>query len=182
MPLKGLHVLLKAMAVVKRTYPDIMLRIAGDDITKIKTISDIKYYTGYGKIIRDLIKRLKLEDNVHFLGRLNAESMKSEYLSANVYVLSSSIENSPNSLGEAQLLGVPCIASYVGGVPDMIPCKDCGLLYRYDDFRVLALLIVDVFKNSPIFDNTVMRQVAASRHSPDANCLTLLGIYNTIIG
>ena len=50
----------------------------------------------------------------------------------------SSIENSPNSLGEAQLLGVPCIASDVGGVTDMIPNKECGIIYRFEEVELLA--------------------------------------------
>lgn len=44
-------------------------------------------------------------------------------LNANMFLLPSAIENSPNALGEAQMLGVPCVSSRVGGVEDMILIK-----------------------------------------------------------
>ena len=59
-----------------------------------------------------------MEDKIEFLGRLSAEGMKQAYLDANVFVMPSTIENSPNSLGEAMLLGVPCVAADVGGVAE----------------------------------------------------------------
>ena len=68
-------------------------------------------------MIMSYMRIRELEDKVSFLGPLNAEQMKAEYLRSNVFLCPSSIENSPNSLGEAQMLGVPCVASYVGGIP-----------------------------------------------------------------
>ena len=59
------------------------------------------------------------EDQFEFEGFLSAEKMKRLLLESNVFVCPSSIENSPNSLGEAMLLGVPCVASDVGGIADM---------------------------------------------------------------
>jgi glycosyltransferase involved in cell wall biosynthesis len=41
--------------------------------------------------------------------------MKSEYLNCKVFVSPSPIENSPNSVWDAEILGVPTVASYVGG-------------------------------------------------------------------
>ncbi len=61
-----------------------------------------------------------MRSKIHFLGSLDAEKMKQAYLDANVFVLPSTIENSPNSLGEAMLLGVPCVAADVGGVTDLL--------------------------------------------------------------
>lgn len=46
--------------------------------------------------------------------------MIEQYLKAHIFVCPSSVENSPNSLGEAQLLGVPCIGSIAGGIPSML--------------------------------------------------------------
>lgn len=63
--------------------------------------------------------------------------MKQEYLNANVFICPSSLENSPNSLGEAQILGTPCLASYVGGIPDMMFGNE-GYLYRFEEIEMLA--------------------------------------------
>ena len=71
--------------------------------------------------------------------------MKKEYLKANVYVLPSSVENSPNSLGEAMLLGVPCIASYAGGIPSMAEDKKEARLVPACDVDALASAIAGIF-------------------------------------
>lgn len=177
-PLKGLHQVLKAMPLILRKYPDTIIRVAGQDITKVSSLRDYMHFTGYGKYIKNLIKNLKLEDKVIFTGALNAEEMKSEYLSTNVFVCPSSIENSPNSLGEAQILGVPCIASYVGGVPDMmIGCEEN--LYRFEEIEMLAYKICQIFNNA---ERTVdMRSVAIRRHDQLANATMLYYIYRSII-
>lgn len=145
-PIKGLHFLIKALKVVKQKYPDVTLVVAGSDVTKsrggIKSLLQISFY---GLYIRYLISKYKLTNNVLFTGPLDVNEMKKQYLDANVYVLPSIVENSPNSLGEAMLLGVPCIASYVGGIPDFIRNNETGFLYPFHDYHILTQRILDVF-------------------------------------
>lgn len=177
-PIKGLHQVLKAMPLILRHYPDVTVRVAGADITKYKSLKDILKLSGYGKYIRTLIRKYGLTDKVLFTGSLNAQEMKSEYLKANVFVCPSSIENSPNSLGEAQILGTPCIASYVGGVMDMMKGnEDC--LYRFEDVEMLAERICKVFSDAGKQVN--MRLVASERHNPQKNAKMLYLIYKAII-
>jgi Glycosyltransferase len=107
--------------------------------------------------------------------------MKNEYLKANVFLSASTIENSPNSLGEAQLLGVPCLASYVGGVPDMIPNERCGQMYRFEDSEAMVYKIAQVFEQSKDFDNTEMRRVASERHSVACHVSDTIKIYRQIM-
>ncbi len=180
-PLKGLHFLLNALAIVKKYYHDVQLHVAGIDITARKhTLRGIYAYSGYGKYIKHLIRSNNLQDNVFFTGPLSSAQMKEALLNTNVFVCASTIENSPNSLGEAQIIGVPCVSSFVGGVPDMIPNEQCGLLYRCEDVQVLAFLICKVFKESSMFDNTEMRRIAKERHNPLDNASRLIAIYNSI--
>ena len=84
---------------------------------------------------------------MQFTGSLREDQMIAEYLNAHLFICPSSIENSPNSLGEAQLLGVPVIASYVGGVPDMVTHGETGLLYRFEEVEMLAEGIRNLFMN-----------------------------------
>lgn len=180
-PVKGLHILLEALYRVRKHYPSAMLRIAGPNILKRGSLYDRLKKDGYSKIIKALIKKYGLQSAIKFLGPLNAEQMKREYLKSNVFVSPSSIENSPNSLGEAQILGVPCIASYVGGVPDFIPNINCGYMYRFEDVDVLTEQICDVFIKSAKFDNRIMREVALKRHDSEQNTLEMVKIYKTIM-
>lgn len=104
--------------------------------------------------------------------------MITEYLNCNVFVCPSSIENSPNSLGEAQILGVPCIGSYAGGIPDMMIGLE-SYLFRFDDIDMLSYLLCRVFeeKNN---NNLNCITIAEARHDPIKNNNVLLDIYRNI--
>lgn len=177
-PIKGLHQVLKAMPIILRHYPDASIRIAGADITKSRTLSEKLRLSGYGRYIKRLINKNALEDKVVFTGSLNGEQMKQEYLRTNVFVCPSTIENSPNSLGEAQILGTPCIASYVGGIPDMMKGNEENL-YRFEEVEMLAEKVCRVFADAE--KQVDMHVIAAERHSSNLNCSVLLSIYKTII-
>lgn len=180
-PLKGLHQVLKALPTILERYPDTVVRIAGKDMLADSSFKDKLLRTSYSAYIRKLVHSLDLTDHVCFMGPLNANEMIKEYLSANVFVLPSSIENSPNSLGEAQLLGVPCVASYVGGVMDMIPNSSCGHMYRFEEIEMLTDLICSIFDLQCRICNEKKIEVAFSRHNPANNLLSLIGIYNSIV-
>lgn len=177
-PIKGLHQVLKAMPFILRHYPDTSIRIAGADITKSSTLSEKLRLSGYGRYIKRLINKNALEDKVTFTGSLNGEQMKQEYLRTNVFVCPSTIENSPNSLGEAQILGTPCIASYVGGIPDMMKENEENL-YRFEEVEMLAEKVCRVFADAE--KQVDMHVIAAERHSSKLNCGILLSIYKNII-
>lgn len=176
-PIKGMHQLLKAMPLVLSHYPDTRIRIAGLNITHNKGKWGLFHFTSYGKIIKKQILRYNLEDKVFFIGNLNAIEMRDEYLRCNIFVSPSTIENSPNSIGEAQILGTPVIASYVGGVPDMMKGNEENL-YRFEEVEMLAYKICRLFNNR---DKTKsMIDVANERHNGVKNIKQLLLIYNEI--
>jgi glycosyltransferase involved in cell wall biosynthesis len=67
---------------------------------------------------------------------LSAQQMKEEYLKCGLFICCSANENSPNSLGEAMLLGVPCVAAMVGGIPSLFEDGRDGIGYSTDDIEV----------------------------------------------
>lgn len=181
--IKGLHQVLIVVGLLIIEYPKIKIRIAGANIIKHTAIIDKIKLSGYGSYIRDLIKKLNLNEHVHFTGTLTEEQMVNEYKNAHLFICPSSIENSPNSLGEAQIIGVPCIASYVGGVPDMITHGETGLLYRFEEVEMLAEHIRSIFSNDnlahKLSSNGIM--VAEVRHNRVINLNKTLEIYQEII-
>ena len=76
--------------------------------------------------------------NVRFLGPFDAPAMRDRYLRTHVYVSPSTIENSPNSVGEAMLLGCPVVSSNVGGVSDLLYHGKEGFLYQTSAPYMLA--------------------------------------------
>ncbi|MGN0602102.1 MAG: glycosyltransferase family 4 protein [Oscillospiraceae bacterium] len=179
LPLKGAHMLVKAVSMLKDKYPDIRLKIAGADITQGNKIKG----SSYGLYLKKLIKQEKVIENVEFIGPQNALQMKRQLLSCNVFVSPSSIENSPNSLGEAMLLGVPCISSDVGGVADMLVHKKEGYVYPFDEYYMLAYYIDKAFEaKDTITEMTVnARKHAEKTHDPEMNSDQVMRIYKDII-
>ena len=181
-PIKGFHILLKAVSLLKREFPLIEIRVAGESFSRKPSISDKLKLTGYwyGKYIYSLIEKSNL--SVTFLGVLNTEDMRDEFLNCHVTVCPSSIENSPNSIGEAQILGTPVIASYVGGVPDMVHHENTGLLYRFEEPELLANCIRRLFTNNDLASEISMNAIvrATERHSSKKIVKDLLSIYSEL--
>lgn len=179
-PIKGFHYFLKALVMIKRKYPDVKVYVAGDRLDA-ETLKNKILKSSYQRYIRRLLLRHGLNKNVVFLGRLSSKEMLERYINANVSVLCSSTENSPNSLGEAMILGVPVIASNVGGVPDMLSSAD-EEMYVFDDSYELARKINCIFEKK---DKTMLdrdnRIVKAKRlFDLNQNTKNFLDAYNTV--
>lgn len=141
--LKGGHVLLKALALVKKKYPDVkavfLLQNADDGKFRINN--------GYGKIIHKLIQDFSLEENVLFIPPQNTSGVISNMLRCHCAVIPSAMENASATLREAMHLGVPCIASYRGGMAELIDEGNDGMLYDFEEYEVLADKICRIFSD-----------------------------------
>lgn len=182
-PYKGLHMLLMAASILKRDFPNLSIRIGGSDFTKTNKLSEKLRITSYGKYINNLINSYDLSLNVEFIGPINAEEMVSEYQNANVFVCPSSIENSPNSVGEAQIIGTPVIASYVGGIPDMVTHGESGLLYRFEEVEMLANYVKSIFQDPDLAIHLSRNGIfdAEQRHDRDFNVKQMVSIYSSLL-
>ena len=181
-PLKGFHYLLQALEWIKEKYPDVTVNVAGNSLVNYKTIKDKIKISAYGKYLRKLIKNLRMEEKIVFLGKLSAEEMKTQYLKCHTFVCASSLENSPNSVAEAMLLGTPIVASYTGGIPSMICHEEEGFLFKKGDIADLAESIIETWKDEYRVDimNKNARMRARKVHDADENYKALLKIYRSI--
>ena len=180
-PIKGFHLMLEAFALIKKKYPDAILYTTGNNIEE-QNLS-MKFREGsYTKYLRKLIRTYQLEESVKFIGLLNEQEMCKRYLKSNVFVSCSSIENSPNSVGEAMLLGVPTISSDVGGVRNMLTdCVD-GYIYPADEPYMIAYYVDCLFSNQKIMEefSNNSRLHALKTHDREKNAEKLLKIYKVI--
>lgn len=182
-PIKGLHFIVEAANILKNEYPDIKVYVAGNNITKSDTIKEKMKITGYGKYIRNLIKKYDLEKNIIFTGMLDSQGMVNRLLNSNAFVQTSAIENSPNSLGEAMLLGVPCVASYVGGTCDMLEHGKEGLLYTYTEPAILAQYIKRIFEDDELCMEYSKNAINKANITHDKERITqeTIDMYNDIL-
>lgn len=183
-PIKGFHILLKAAAILRAKYHDLKIYVPSRTMYPLAMKRNSLLNSDYVNYIVKLIKNNKLQDNIVFLGSLDAEKMCETYLKSNVFVCPSCIENSSNSLGEAMLLGMPIVAAYVGGMPSMMSHEKEGLFYPYIEEYTLAGNIDYLFQNSneAIQYGTNARIRAHVTHNAERNIETLLNCYEDIKG
>lgn len=182
-PIKGLHQVVRALPYIKDKYPDVKVYIAGDSPYKKNNLKSYIKSLGYGSYIHSLIKKYETEKNIYFVGKLNEREMCEYYQRAHVFICPSTIENVPNSVAEAQMLGTPCIASYVGGNNSLIEHGVDGLLYRFEEYEMLAKYVCDIFGNDEMalrFSNNG-HNTALLRHDKKKNIINLINMYKTII-
>lgn len=187
-PLKGMHFVLEALALLLPKYPDATLTVAGNSVIEHRTLKEKVKLSAYGKYLLSLIKKYRLEEKVILTGKMNAEEMKEQFLKTSVFVCASVLENSPNTVGEAQLLGVPVAASRAGGIPDMIEDGRDGLLFPAGDVAALAEKIEALWDRSRderglcLAERISMQAAKRARmaHDGENNYLRLLEIYNAI--
>ena len=182
-PLKGLHKMLEAFPFILERYPKAELYIAGPNILKSDTIMDRIKRTTYSNYIARLITEKNIDlRKIHFTGPLTPAQMLEQYLKCNVFVLPSAIENSPNSLGEAMALGVPCVASCVGGVQDMLRDRKDGFIYPFDADYMLAHYVCEIFANDSLATGFSInaRENAKERFDPEQVKQITLKVYKRI--
>lgn len=182
--LKGAHWLIRAVASLKSEFPDIELRIAAAD--RLKPPKDMKallLVQSYHTYIRHLIKRLNIEQNVVALPELTAQEVAEELCRAELFVLPSLCENSPNSLCEAMVVGTPAIATFVGGIPSMLEDGVEGKLVPSGDPAALAGAIRRWFLHPEEAEACVKRahQKALARHNSMTNAKATLAVYKEMI-
>ena len=183
-PIKGLHILLKAMEILKSKYQNIKLYISGSNIIKSDSAIEKIKLSGYGKYIKSLIKRYKLQDNVIFTGILNEKQIIERLLKTHVVVVPSVIENESNSLTEAHLLGMPTVATFTGGMTDRIIHKKTGFFYPFSEPAMCAGYISKIFEDDELETKLGQsaREEALERNNQENNRKKIFEIYNNILG
>ena len=150
-PIKGFHMILRAMPKILEAFPDAKLHAVGQKL-------NVRRYHGIKKVLMDLapdyswyvqglMNKYDLWDNVVFDGYLDALQMRERQLKSNVFISSSIMENQCTALGEALMLGVPCIATRAGAMPEFINDGESALLYDFDDVDRLAAHVCKIFSD-----------------------------------
>ncbi|MFZ1983079.1 MAG: glycosyltransferase [Desulfatitalea sp.] len=109
-PFKGLHVAIRAMAILKERFPNIALCVAGAH--KKKGVRQSGYIAW---IVREA-RRLGVEKKVFWLGALSAPQIIAQLHDSALFLAPSFVESYCVALAEAMIVGVPSVVSYAGGL------------------------------------------------------------------
>jgi glycosyltransferase involved in cell wall biosynthesis len=126
-PVKGQHMLLAAMELLAREGRRVLLRIAGDGADRAGLEQDVAD--------RNLAHHVTME------GFLNQDKLRELYAECDVLALPSFAEGIPVVLMEAMAMQIPCVATWVTGVPEIIRDQIDGLLAPPGDAEALARAI-----------------------------------------
>lgn len=130
-PDKDHRTMLKAVAEVKKTYPQIKCLLAGVGYLRKKTEKETT--------------DLNLEKNVIFTGKRDDIEV---FLSVmDIFVLTSLIEGLPNVILEAMACGLPIVATNVGGIPEAVEDGRSGILVKPQDNQAVADAIIKLLED-----------------------------------
>ena len=132
-PIKNVALFVDAMAVVHRARPDVRAVIAGDGPLE-SAVKQRALALGLGEVIR-------------FAGYVDQRELPQWYRAADVFVLSSDFDNSPNVVLEAMATGLPVVATDVGGVADYLAAPHGGTLVPRADASSMGAAVVALLED-----------------------------------
>ena len=176
-----MHQLLKALAIVKKAFPDIKVIVPGPFNATNGSLKEIKHLQGFEVWLKSFIKEQNLENNISFIGTQTPKGMAQQIQKCNLYVNPSCMEVHALSLREAMMVGVPCISSLCGSVIEYVDHQKNGLIYRYEEYEVLAYYIEKI-----LTDTEYANGLAQNAHKKMEDFIKLkpeklISIYNKIL-
>lgn len=173
---KGLHVLLRAIAVLKKTIPTIKLHIGG------RILFDKILQDGYSNWLVKEAKKLGIINNIEWLGSLTADEIIYQLQIASVFVVPSYVESYCLALAEAMIIGIPCVASYAGAMPELAEDKKSALFFPVGDYTTCASHIQQIVNDESIANHLSIKARASAfkKNNFIDNVKVQLAIYDTI--
>lgn len=126
-PAKGQHIMLEAVSLLRHRGRPVRLRLVGDGAMR--------------RSLEEQAQRLGVEADVVFAGFRNNAQLADLYREADVFVMSSFAEGLPVAMMEAMAMGLPCIASRITGIPELVADGETGVLVTPSDAAELAAAV-----------------------------------------
>jgi len=136
----------------------------------------------YPQMVQRWIKKDYSQNGVVFMGSKTESELVEILCEADIYCQVSHIENSPNSLCEAMLLGMPVVATFAGGTDSMLESGSQGMLVQDGDSYSLAGAITELaedFEKSRQYGQNA-RKAALERHDPKKVANEIIDVYKAI--
>jgi len=178
MSYKGFDVMLKSAEILIKEFPYLQIRVAG--VVPRKGFFEA---SGYERFMHSIIKKKNLESKIVFLGPLKSDRLCHEMLSSHCVVISSFIESQSLILLESMMLGVPTIASYAGGMPDLFTNMQTALGYPAGDHISLAHRVRSLFNNQNLANQISSNAYnLAHKRNEQLSCAEgMANIYRTVL-
>lgn len=165
---KGIDEVITAMSDILKQHPETHLVIVGEDF-------------GEQKNLEKQTKKLGLEKNIHFLGKLSDQELISTYQHADIFIHPSHYEAFGIVLGESLAANTPVVARNGSAIPFVAPHKKAGLLFSSPEELIKGV--------NTLLSNPELRQSYASQgkhhiqqnFSWDTTIKKILNIYDELL-
>jgi len=171
-PYKGFEVIAEACALLQTRLGDVTWRVAG--------LSSRDWIV---RTVKRKMGRRYPGGAIDLIGRQDAAGLIKSMQTSHLYVMASHIENSPNNLAEAMMIGMPCVATLAGGTGTYIRDGEDGLLVQPGDPLGLAAAIADLYRQPETAKGLgrAARASALQRHNPDAIVAAVSAAYRNLL-
>ena len=137
---KALHIAFRALKILIANGVNVSLNIVGPQSKGIRQ-------SGYERYLIRLIKDLKLEAHVNWLGALDAGEIVRELQTSDVVLIPSFIESYCMVLYESLSIGVPVVCSYAGAMPEIASKSSSIYYFQPGDYLSAAILLLEIINN-----------------------------------
>jgi len=167
---KGQHILIEAIDRLVHKDFRVRLRLVGDGPER--------------KPLELEVRRRGLSQHVIFEGSVNQDRIGEFYRRADVFVLASFAEGVPVVLMEAMAMEIPCVTTYVGGIPQLIQNEVDGLLVAPSDVNALTFAIERLVGDPALRIRlaTAARERVFKHYNLGPNVSRLRAIFDTRLG
>ena len=168
---KGLEYLIEAFNKVCKIHKDYRLLLIGSGDS------------AYIENLKTQLRKFGIIDKVDFLGYKNSKEIKFYHDCSKLFVFPTLIDNSPNSVAEAMVSGLPIIASDVGGITSMIDDYKDGILIPSKNSKALYEKIIELIEDNSLRYKLKLNafQKAKKRFHPKVVADSTLNTYKKII-
>lgn len=169
---KGFETLCYSLSLLNKMGLDIEWRVAG-----------VLENNAINKITKHVLGENYPKKGLKLLGSLDENDLINSLKTSNIYVMPSHIENSPNNLCEAMIIGMPCLATHAGGTSSILKNKEEGIIIQDGDPWAMAGAIVELISKpaQAIQYGEKARSKALVRHDKDVIVQELIRTYQDVI-
>ena len=137
-PIKGMDLVVPALAEVLKAHPDTQLLVVGDGSLRAS--------------MEEQAAQLGCADHIRFVGRQPQDELSQWYSQMDIVLMPSRSEGFGLTAIEAMACGCVMVASDTGGLPEVVRDGVCGLLHRTEDVTDMAAKISTLIGDATLYD------------------------------
>lgn len=163
---KGLDILIRAFALVVKTYPEARLILVDEIPDK--------------EVIDPLIERFELKDHITFVGIVPYDEIPDLLNQSDILVSASRVETLGNTMIEALACGIPVVATETPG-SRFVLSPETGRIVPQEDFKKMAQELIEVYQKIEEFPPNQLHDYANSRFDKQVVLPQWIALYKDVI-